>query len=109
MTTTTSRSRHAPVSIRILGLIAGWRSKRNIRWTAAALAAALMLAAEGTSRTNWSSAPSSRCSMPSTNRTLQGSRMDSAREHGNSERPLPPVRLLDVRPPYRLGSVRSPF
>src|SRR5262245_59018754 len=28
---------------------------------------------------------------------------------GNAERPLPPVRLLDVRPAYRLGSVRSPF
>ena len=30
-------------------------------------------------------------------------------QHGDSERPLPPVRLLDVRPPYRLGSVRSPL
>jgi len=28
---------------------------------------------------------------------------------GNTQRPLPPVRLLDVRPTYRLGSVRSPF
>ena len=49
MTTTTSRSRHASLYTRISGLVAGWRSKLKIRWTAAALAAALMFAAGGTS------------------------------------------------------------
>jgi len=34
---------------------------------------------------------------------------DLVLQRGNAQRSLPPVRLLDVRPPYRLRSVRSPL
>jgi hypothetical protein len=34
---------------------------------------------------------------------------DLVLQRGNSERPLPPVRLRDVRPPNRLRPIRSPL